>query len=203
MRAHRIHTAHLLLRCWSRDDAPALMEAIEASLEHLRRWMPWAHQEPEGLEHKAARLDRYRSWFDSGGDLLYGAFDQAQTKVLGGTGLHRRIGAGAGDIGYWIRAEQVGRGLGTEAAGALTRVGFEVEGLQRIEIHCDPANVASAVIPRKLGFRHQVTVPDCVMSPTASPRDTMIWTLLRDEYPSSRAAAGEIEAFDARGNRIL
>ena len=45
-----------------------------------------------------------------------------------------------------------GEGLCTEATAALTRVGFEVCEIERIEIRVDPANEASLAIPRKLGF---------------------------------------------------
>jgi len=34
-------------------------------------------------------------------------------------------------------------------------------------------------------------------------RDTMVWTLLADEYPGSAAAIVPVEAFDAIGRRIL
>mgnify|MGYP006158626091 CR=1 FL=1 len=30
--------------------------------------------------------------------------------------------------------------------------------IDRVEIHCDPANVRSASVPRKLGFRHEATL---------------------------------------------
>jgi len=34
-------------------------------------------------------------------------------------------------------------------------------------------------------------------------RDTMVWTLLADEYPGSGAAQVSIKAFDAVGRRLL
>lgn len=175
----RIQTPNLLLRCWGSADAPKLQEAIAASMEHLRPWMPWIAHEPESVERKQRRLDRFRRRFEQGRDFIYGAFDPSETKVLGGFGLHRRIGAGAAEIGYWVHVDHVGRGLGTEGAAAMVQVGFETLKLNRIEIHCDPRNVASAAIPPKLGFTLQVTVPGCVTSPSMKPRDIMIWTRLR------------------------
>ena len=46
--------------------------------------------------------------------------------MLGGMGLHTRVGPRAREIGYWIRKDAEGRGYVTEAVAALTRVGFEV-----------------------------------------------------------------------------
>ncbi|MHC4902047.1 MAG: GNAT family N-acetyltransferase [Planctomycetota bacterium] len=98
--------------------------------------------------------------------------------------------------------DHTGRGLGTEAAAALTRIGFEIEKLRRAEIHCDPVNGPSAAIPRKLGYAHQVTVPGWVNTPKATPRDTMIWVMSSTQLPASPAATAEIEAFDASGERV-
>ena len=55
-------------------------------------------------------------------------------------------------IGYFIRAHAIRRGLATEVAAVLTRVGFEKCGLVRVDIQVDPANERSLRIPRKLGF---------------------------------------------------
>ncbi len=200
--AWRVRTPRLLLRSWSRSDAPALLAAIEASLEHLRAWMPWARDEPESVEAKANRLADFQLRFARGHDCIYGIFEPDRGDVLGGIGLHRRVGAGAGEIGYWVHVDHTRRGLASEAAAAVTRVGFQVAGLGRLEIHCDPANVASAAIPAKLGYHHQVTVPRCVMTRDAEPRDTAFWIMLRPQLAASPAAAVAIEAFDANGRPI-
>ena len=109
--------------------------------------------EPEELEAKVQRLRRFRGEFDLGQDYIYGIFTLDERQVVGGTGLHTRIGDGARQIGYWIRAEQVGHGYASEATSALTRIAFEVDGVDRIEIHCDPANSRSARIPENSATR--------------------------------------------------
>ncbi|MBN1976839.1 MAG: GNAT family N-acetyltransferase [Anaerolineae bacterium] len=199
--AYRIHTPRLVLRCWQPEDAPLLKTAIDASLEHLRPWMPWAHQEPADIETKIALLRRFRGEFDLGKDFVYGVFSRDEKQVLGGTGLHLRLGEGAREIGYWIHQEHVGRGLATELTSALTKVAFEVDGVERVEIHCDPENHASAAVARKSGFIHEKTVQsemedgelDC----------SMIWVMRADAYPASPAAEAEVEALDVIGRRVL
>jgi RimJ/RimL family protein N-acetyltransferase len=190
------------LRCWQPEDAPLLKAAIDASLEHLRPWMPWAHQEPSDIEAKIALLRRYRGKFDLGEDFVYGVFSRDEKQVLGGTGLHLRLGEGAREIGYWIHKEHVGRGLATELTTALTKVAFEVDGVERVEIHCDPENRASAAVARKSGFVHEKTVQKEAVD-DGVPVCEMIWVMRADAYPTSSVVSSEVEAFDAIGRRVL
>lgn len=200
--AYRIHTPRLILRCWHPADAPLLKAALDESLDHLRPWMPWTKEEPQKLQDKVEWLRRARGKFDLGRDFVYGIFSRDESQVLGSTGLHTRVGEGAREIGYWIHKDHVNQGLATEAAAALTKVAFEIDEVKRVEVHCDPRNVRSAAIPRKLGFVHEATLRQRAVDADGEPRDTMIWTLLADEYPTSPAASAEIEAFDATGGRL-
>jgi len=123
--------------------------------------------------------------------------------MLGCADLDPSLGEGALEIGYWIHAAHINRGLATEAAAALTRVAFEVHGVQRVEIHCDPRNVRSAAVPRKLGYMHEATLHNRDVDPEGNLRDTMIWSLFEDSYPKSAAAQAPVEAYDAIGRKIL
>lgn len=201
--AYRVHTQRLVLRCWDPRDAPLLRAAIAASLDHLRPWVPWAHQEPEDFQQKIERLRASRGRFDLGQGFTYGIFNRDESQVLGSAGLHTSVGQDAREVSYWIRQGHINRGLATEAAAALTRVAFEVDRVTRVEIHCDPLNVRSAAVPRKLGFTHEATLRKRQPFLEGQLLDTMIWTLFADDYPSSPAASAEIEAFDVIGRRIL
>jgi len=200
--AYRIQTPRLVLRCWQPADAPLLADAVTASLDHLRPWLPWAQAEPEELETRVQRLREFRAKFDTDQDYVYAIFSPDEREVVGGTGLHTRVGQGALEIGYWISVRHAGRGYATEAAAALTRAGFEIHGVERMEIRCDPRNERSASVPRKLGYTHDATLRARLRGVDGAPRDTMMWSLLRDEYPASPSAA-PLEAFDAAGRRLL
>jgi RimJ/RimL family protein N-acetyltransferase len=198
---YRIVTERLVVRCWEPRDAPLLKEAIDSSLDELRPWMPWAADEPKSLEEKVALLRAFRGNFDLGNDFVYGLFGGDEAEVVGGSGLHTRLGADAFEIGYWIRSSRVGQGLATESTAALTRVGFELCGVDRIEIHCDPKNERSRAIPRKLGFAEEATLRRRLQHP--EPRDVVIHSLFRDCFGASPAATAQLEAYDVLGRRVL
>jgi RimJ/RimL family protein N-acetyltransferase len=201
--AYRIVTKRTIVRCWHPEDAPLLKAAIDENLDHLRPWMVWANQEPTDLETKIDLIRVFRGNFDLGKDFTYGVFNQEESQVIGGTGLHPRPEGSAREIGYWIHKDYINQGLATEISAALTKVAFEVEHVEWVEIHCGPANIRSAAVPRKLGYQHEATLRRRFVTGDGQPRDTMIWTLFADEYPRSPASQGQIEAYDAAGRRIM
>lgn len=201
--AYRIETSRLCLRCYAPADAPLLDAAIAASLDHLRQSMNWAREEPMSRAARVELLRGFRARFDLGQDFVYGVFSSDQERILGGAGLHPRIGPSALEIGYWIRADATRRGYATEVAAALSRVAIEVEGVRRIEIHCDPHNHGSRRVAEKLGYRHEATLKRRLPPLDAGDRDVMIWTLFASDLVSSPAMRVEIAAYDAAERRIL
>jgi RimJ/RimL family protein N-acetyltransferase len=202
---YRIETDRLVIRCWEPRDAPLIKEAIDSSLEHLQGWMPWALDEPKPLEQTVSLLRLFRGRFDLGEDFIYGIFSADERQALGGTGLHTRPGDGAFEIGYWIRASHVRQGLVTEAVAALTRVGFECSGVDRIEIRIDPENEASRGVPLKVGYVEEATLRRRLppKTPGTPRRDAVIFTMLAEAYPSSPAASVRLAAYDAAGATVL
>jgi len=194
----------VVIRCYDPQDAPALKEAVDSSIDELRPWMPWALEEPQPLEQKVQLLRDFRSQFDRGENFIYGLFSRDESEVVGGSGLHGRVGEGAFEIGYWIRSSRAGQGLATEVSAALTRVGFEVCGADRIEIHTEPANERSMKIPLKLGYTEEARLRRRLYPvPGGEPRDAVIFSLFRSDYPGTPSASSQVEAFDAVGERVL
>ena len=199
---YRIETDRLVLRCYEPRDAPLLKDAIDSSLEHLHEFMPWSRGEPKSTAETADLLKHFRAGFDTGENFTYGIFSVDESEVLGGTGLHPRIGPGGLEIGYWIRASATRQGIATETAAALTLVGFEVCGADRIEIRIEPRNQASFGIPRKLGFLEEATLRRRLYAAEGEQlRDVTIFTLFREDFDPATAPA--LRAFDARGQQLI
>ena len=201
--AYRIHTSRLLIRCWDPADAVLLKDAIDASRDHLSPWMPWAQGDPEPLEPIIERLRTWRGKFDLDLDYVYGIFSSDESAVIGSTGLHTRVGPSALEIGYWIHSDHLRKGYATEITAALTKVAFEIHHVNRVEIHCDPKNIASAAIPEKLGYTLEATLKQRFKQSENEWRDAMIWTLFANQYPQSPSAHILIKTFDAFGRHIL
>lgn len=196
--AYRIETPRLVLRCWSPEDAPKVFPVVEASVEHLRPWIPWVPQRPRDIDEQVVVLRRFRASFDLGNDLLYGVFDRSTQACVGGIGFHRRVGPDALEIGYWLARDRTGAGLATEMAAAIVKVGFEVERVKRLEIHCAPENGRSARVAERLCFVHEATLAARMLLEDGL-YDEMIWSLWRDGYEQSPSRSIGVQAWDALG----
>jgi RimJ/RimL family protein N-acetyltransferase len=187
----RFATERLVVRCYEREDAALLKDAVDTSVDHLRPFMDWAWEAPEALEIVVNRLDWLRGVFERGDDFTYGLFTPDGSELVGGAGLHPRVGPGALEIGYWIRESRLRKGLATEAAGGLTRVAFECCGVERVEIHIDPENVASLGVPPRLGFVREAVLRKRLppVRPGGERRDEVVFSLLDEEYLDSPCAA--------------
>ena len=201
--AYRIITSRLVIRCAEPKDATQLDVAIRQSLDHLLPWMVWAKREPVSLQERIDYLRKVHGNFDLGIDFGYLIFNLSEAILLGGTGLHTRLGQGAREIGYWIHKDYINQGYATEVSAALTKVAYEIDHVKRVEIHCDPKNTHSASVPNKLGFIHEATLHNRLEDSAGNLRDSMIWTLFEENYPTSLAARADIQAFDVIGRRII
>ena len=181
-------TARLLIRGWTPADAPALKAAIDGSLAELKRWMSWAKNEPSELPVIEERLGRFQAEFAAGTHWACGIFAPSDDDVLGGVSLIPRVGPGALELGYWLRNDCTGRGYATEAAAALTRVGLDMPGIERVEIRCDPENRASWAVAERLGYRLLRTSQEPVPYSEGEVAPTMVWSLSRAEADAALAA---------------
>ena len=178
----RVVTPRLVLRCYEPADAPTLKASIDANLDHLLPWIPWAVNEPSTLEEVERRIIGFGEQFQTGPNWAFGIFLRHDERFIGGVGFHARIGPRALEIGYWLDASATGHGYMTEAVAELTRVAFAFPEVDRLEIRCDPGNEPSAAIPRRIGYRHVATLEKNSTVFPGPPRDTMVWEMTRADF---------------------
>lgn len=174
----------LVLRRWVEADAQTVAALVSANIEHLRPYMPWIAHEPLSIEERRALEREWQEKWEAGGDAVYGIYEDGV--AVGGTGLHHRIGPGGLEIGYWVAADHVGKGIARRVSEGLTTMAFTVPGVDRVEIHHDLSNVHSRRIPEQLGFR-LIGKGTSTRIPQA-PADTgvdLVWRTTREEWLAS------------------
>lgn len=178
-----LRTSRLLLRRWRPSDAPALQPVLAANVAHLAPWIPWRVAEPLDTGPLAKRLAEFANAFDDTREWRYGLFASADGAVLGEVSLFPRNSTGRVaiddadhlEIGYWVRVDRTGEGLATEAARAARDLAATIAGISRITIHCDERNVASAAIPKRLGFHLAAVMAEEPSSPERPAVRVQIW----------------------------
>jgi RimJ/RimL family protein N-acetyltransferase len=182
--AESLSSDQVELRRWRTSDLDALERAISESLDHLVPWMPWAAD--AGRQHVSDFLARNLEEWET--RQAFGYAITSDAAVIGSCGLMRRIGAGGLDIGYWLHPHWTGQGLATMAAAALVRQGFQLAGIDRIEIHHDAANPASGAVARRLGFTEveRIHVSEGPVAPGEVGID-VVWRMTADQWKARTA----------------
>lgn len=141
------------LRLHEERYAEALYQLIDRNREHLRQWMPWLESE-QSVEDTRAFMKETRLQFANNQGFATGLWYRGE--LVGAIGLHsvdwidRKV-----EIGYWLSADQQGKGLMTKACKTLVNFAFEEYQLNRAEIHCATGNRRSRAIPERLGFTQE------------------------------------------------
>lgn len=105
--------------------------------------------------------------------------------VIGSIGLEPdryRPDANSRELGYSLAEEFWRQGIMTEAAKEVIRFGFEELGLDQIGICTGTANIRSQSVIRKCGFKYEGTIRRTYKIYDGTLRDSMVYSLLKDEY---------------------
>ena len=151
------------LRRLTPGDVHAVHDAVLASFAEIHPWMPWC-TEPVDIEDQRQFVARSAVNWDEAVEFNFGVID-ADGRLSGMTSLMDRVGPGGLEIGYWLRTDVTGRGVITAATRALTALALALPGVTHVEIHCDAANLRSAAVPRRLGFRLEREVVREIQAP--------------------------------------
>ncbi len=172
-----IETERLVLREFTVDDYEAAH--AYASDPRVVEYMSFGPNTPEDTRQFLRRaIEKQRQSPRTGYTLAL----TIGGELIGGCGLTvTDAKLGEGEIGYCMRPEFWGRGVGTEAAGALIGFGFKELGLHRIIAKCDPMNVASWRIMEKNGMHREGRLIENVKI-RGEWRDSLLYSILEHEY---------------------
>lgn len=155
MRAHPLTTARTLMYPIDPSDSLEMWQVIEESRSHLQPWLPWV---PYHTDEVAARrfAEACAADWDAGRALRLVIRDRTSRRILGVVGLEACVHMHAScELGYWLREAAQGKGLMTEAAGALVRAAFDRFGMHRVRVAASTSNHRSLAVIARLGFRFE------------------------------------------------
>lgn len=171
------------LRSLVATDAPAFHQAISSNQAHLDRWLRWSSGICTLADATAFIADFTRK--EAAGDGFHlGLWVDGQ--LAGGSVcwyIHRHHRNA--EVGYWLDAAHVGRGLATAAAGAVIDHLFTEEELHRIEMQCAVDNRASRAVAERLGLTLEGTRRDSHWI-TDRFRDHAVYGILAPERSARR-----------------
>jgi RimJ/RimL family protein N-acetyltransferase len=176
-----LEASPLILARWRPEDVDDVLEAVRSSFGELQRWMHWAQTMPTEEQQRKV-LTEGNAAFDAGTDFGFLFRETSTGALVGGGGIHRRVGLGAVEIGYWVRTDRHNRGYATRAAGVMTDAAFTyLADVDRVEIHMDRTNIASARVPEKLGFQLWRTEQRKKLA-LAHTGEVYVWQKSRDDW---------------------
>ena len=151
---------------------------VAAQRTHLAPWLPWA---VSITDEESARgfLQRYADRQAADGPRIYALWDGGA--MVGGT-LFRVFepAGGSCEIGVWLAADAVGRGLVTRAAQAMVDWAVDCRGMRRVEWHCVPENLPSRAVAERLGMQLEGTQRQA-FEHAGRLWDIELWALVRSD----------------------
>jgi ribosomal-protein-serine acetyltransferase len=166
------------VRTYTPDDAETLLALVQANLDRLARWMPWAM--------KDRSVDDQREWIErclrSETDVEGNGIWLADGSLAGGIGMRIDAVSNHGEIGYWLDAAAEGRGLVTRACARFLDFGFGELRLHRIAIRAAVANERSRAVAVRLGFTEEGTLREEELAATGEYQDLVAYGLLDREW---------------------
>lgn len=177
---HEFYTNRLFIRLPLPGDGNEIYNAINASKQELKLWLPFA-QNDQSLEDTEINVREAHIKFLQRTDLRLHIFHRETGEFIGCTGLHRiDWEVPKFEIGYWIDSRQSGKGYMTEAVQGLTDFAFEKLQANRVEIHCDVKNTKSRSIPERLAYQLEgIHYKDSIAVDGNDLRDTCVYAKVK------------------------
>ena len=176
------YTKRLMLRPFRRRDIEALYTAVRASQEELAEYLPWATKAFTRAGAASFVRESMRSWREGKAYDFSIRLQERPERHVGNISIwHVSRSSRSGEIGYWIRTDNTGRGIATEATRAALRIGFEELSMHRMVLRVAVGNKASERVATKLGFvREGVLREDIQVG--GRWMDHSVWGLIDHEY---------------------
>ncbi|MDQ3800441.1 MAG: GNAT family N-acetyltransferase [Acidobacteriota bacterium] len=168
-----LETERLILRRITPGDLDALIATREG--DEVNKYLGGARmQNPEAI---AERMKFYLECHEKHGFGMCMVIWKETGEIIGWSGLQPLGETGEIEVGYGMKKEFWGRGIGYECALAWLRYGFENIGAERIVALAHPDNVGSWRIMEKCGMRYEKNTTHFGM-------ECVLYAITKDEFLS-------------------
>ncbi|MEH6633165.1 MAG: GNAT family N-acetyltransferase [Halopseudomonas aestusnigri] len=179
-----LETDRLLLRSFTENDFEVLY-GLRRQKEVVRYLYGEVHTPEETRKVLEQRLKM--TTLDKDDDKLILAVEEKTTGAFVGDLvliLTSKVSC-QGEIGFVFNPDLQGRGYGYEASQVILRFGFENLNLSRIAGRCDPRNIASAGLLRKLGLKQEAHLIENVWA-KGEWTDELIFAIRKSQYDNEQ-----------------
>jgi len=185
-----IETGRLLLRPFTGDDVDDAYAYL--SLPEVTRFLYWEPRDRAGAAEALALKANQVTVSEPGERLTLAVVWKETGRVAGECNLmYQSREHSQGEIGYVLNPAYHGRGIATEAAAQMLRLGFEGLGLHRIVARCDGRNLASTRVMERLGMRREAHfVHDEVFK--GEWADSIVYAMLDFEWRSRAGSSAQV-----------
>ena len=142
----------IVLKRLAPEHIDEMVAAAVASFDELHQWMAWAEDVPTRAD--VADFTRAaQSLFDDNVTWAFAMIEVSSGELVGSCDVRVESDTSCVEIGYWVRSDRTRRGYASAAAKAPTDAAFCCLDVDRVTIRMDQGNVASAMVPPRIGYR--------------------------------------------------
>lgn len=156
-----------------------VFKEIEKNREYLSKWFPWV-EKTNSSEDTRAFINFELQRFANNNGFSTGIF--YKDKYIGNIGIHDiNWNLKMTSIGYWLSSDYQGLGIMTTCCKEILKHGFNLMGLNKIEVRARIDNVKSIAIPVRLGFKQEGVLRQVDFNNNRY-YDHVVYGMLKDEW---------------------
>lgn len=143
-----IETERCILRLYEEADRANFVALLTD--ERVMQYVDKGVMSPEAA---GALWEKMAGMYEKGVDTIWAVIAKDDGRYIGNASIRPMVEEPANwEIGYYLREEEWGKGLGTELAARLAKYGFETMGLGAVYATVDYENLPSRRILEKAGL---------------------------------------------------
>ncbi|MGR5235405.1 GNAT family N-acetyltransferase [Vibrio alfacsensis] len=174
-----IITPRLALRLIPSEDAHSLQRLLARS-PSLHQWLDWCDESITLKDTQDFLLATRLNWVKTDA-FGFGIYEREHDILVGMAAVNELYHTfNMASIGYWVADRHQRKGYAQEAIRALAEFSFTTLNLTRVEIVCDPDNIASQALIESVGAKKEAIARNRFIF-DGKPKDGVVYSLLPND----------------------